>query len=163
MYQSLAFIKSILQCQNTSDLKNVKYETYNSEYESVCFQINDITFRSRLAKKTPNKKGYFVVFWTKDENNKNRPFTYEECPDKLIISIIDDHHKGLFSFPKSTLKAQKLLQSDHSKGKMAMRVYPTWETELNQTAKKSQKWQTDYFIDLSHETDHQLLKRLLEK
>ncbi|WP_436860242.1 MepB family protein [Staphylococcus caeli] len=163
MCLSLAFIKSNLQCQNTSDLKNVKYETYNSEYESVYFQINDTTFRSRLAKKTPNKKGYFVVFWTKDENNKNRPFTYEECADKLIISIIDGQRKGLFIFPKSTLKARKLLQTEHSKGKMAIRVYPTWETELNQTAKKSQKWQTDYFVDLSRETDHQLFNQLLEK
>lgn len=163
MFQSLAFIKSILQIQKINQLNNIKYETYNSEYESVCFQINDISYRSRLAKKTPNKKGYFVVFWTKDDNNKNRPFTYEECPDKLIIVIIDGQHKGLFIFPKSTLKAKKLLQDENSKGKMALRVYPIWENELNQTAKKAQKWQTDYFIDLSHQTDQQLLKQLLEK
>ncbi|MBO1919779.1 MepB family protein [Staphylococcus xylosus] len=46
--------------------------------------------------KTPNKQGYFVVFWTKDNENKNRPFTYNESCDKLIITVIDENHKYLY-------------------------------------------------------------------
>nr|WP_308736769.1 MepB family protein [Leuconostoc fallax] len=32
---------------------------------------------------------------------------------------------------------------------MAFRVYPTWVNTLNKTALNTQRWQQEYFIDLS--------------
>lgn len=54
---------------------------------------------------------------------------------------------------KSTPKKQGILSSEISKGKMAIRVYPSWISNLNPSAAKTQKWQVEYFVDLSHKMD----------
>ncbi|UBV34144.1 MepB family protein [Staphylococcus xylosus] len=161
MYKSLDFISSILKSTKNINLKNCKTEFFNAEYESCTFQADKQTFRSRIAKKTPNKQGYFVVFWTKDHENKNRPFTYNESCDKLIITVIDESHKGLFIFPKDVLAQQNIIANGAKKGKMAMRIYPTCEQKLNQTAIKTQSWQLNYFIDLTDNIDEVSLYKLL--
>ena len=43
---------------------------------------------------------------------------------------------------------------------MAMRVYPPWEDNLNKTATQTQKWQKEYFIDLSDKIDYKRLAEL---
>ncbi|KJQ58646.1 MepB protein [Streptococcus gordonii] len=101
--------------------------------------------RYRLAKKTPKKEGYFTVFWKKDQDNKNIPYTDEDLGDELVIVIIDDHHCGLFIIPKVVAISKKILSTKNCKGKMAMRFYPSWCTHLNKTAQATQKWQLDYF------------------
>lgn len=161
MYKSITLMRTLFNSLNISALDHLTYETYNAEYESYCFQINHCSYRHRLAKKTPTKSGYFVVFWTKDHDNNNRPFTYQEAKDILIITVLDHTHKGLFIIPKSELLAQRLLYSENNKGKMAMRVYPPWEVNLNPSAQKAQNWQTQYFIDLTHTIDFHLLKKLM--
>lgn len=87
--------------------------------------------------------------WKKDRQNRNQAYTIEESPDFLVITIIDGEKQGLFLFPKPVLVQQKILRTTYLKGKMAARFYPPWETELNKTAEKTQKWQQEYFIDLS--------------
>ncbi|MDU1373352.1 MAG: MepB family protein, partial [Staphylococcus epidermidis] len=44
-------------------------------------------------------------------------------------------------------------------GKMAFRVYPTWEKDLNRVAHKTQEWQKQYFIDMSQTIDVPSIKR----
>ncbi|MDW8799333.1 MepB family protein [Staphylococcus pseudoxylosus] len=161
MYKSIDFISSIFKSTNSINLKNWETEFFNEEYESCTFQANNQNCRSRIAKKTPNKQGYFVVFWTKDNNNKNRPFTYNESCDKLIITVIDGSHKGLFIFPRDVLAKHNIIANGAKKGKMAMRLYPTWEHKLNQTAIKTQRWQSNYFIELTDNIDKPLLYKLL--
>lgn len=131
--------------------------------EAFTFEFNNVTFKSRLAKKTPKTKGYFVAFWRKNESNENTPFDYATSEDKLIINIIDNDKKGQFIFPKSLLKEKGIVESNHHKGKMAMRVYPSWVSNLNTTAIKTQKWQTKYFIDLSKEINLEFLCTLYLK
>ncbi|WP_053032503.1 MepB family protein [Staphylococcus haemolyticus] len=63
----------------------------------------------------------------------------------------DDNRRGQFIFPKDILIKKGILKSDDSKGKMALRVYPPWETELNKTAAKTQAWQCAYFNEIVHE------------
>lgn len=41
---------------------------------------------------------------------------------------------------------------------MAFRVYPDWETNLNKAATLTQKWQSQYFIDLSDGLSEQEIK-----
>ncbi len=90
----------------------------------------------------------------------NIPFIFKESPDKVIISIIDINLKGQFVFPKKVLHDKKILSSSTSKGKMAKRVYPTWINNLNYSAKKSQNWQSKYFVDLSKSVDKATIKEL---
>ncbi|PGB24435.1 MepB family protein, partial [Bacillus wiedmannii] len=56
---------------------------------------------------------------------------------------------GQFIFPKEILLKEKILKTQSQKGKMAMRVYPIWDTPVSNQAKKSQIWQLQYFVDLS--------------
>ena len=128
--------------------ENICYEKQNEDYEGMTFTINNQSFRSRLAKKTPTKKGYFVVFWEKDENNINQPFLFEESPQETLVFVSDNEKRGVFKFPKEILLKKGILKDDKSKGKMGIRVYPEWESDLNQTAKKTQQWQLDYFTFL---------------
>ncbi|AWB46793.1 MepB protein [Paenibacillus sp. CAA11] len=135
-------------------------ENQNLEYEGATFEAGKQTFRSRLAKLTPKKKGYFVVFWEKDIHNKNQAYSYKNCPDKVIVSVIDQKRKGQFIFPKEILLKQEVLSNADKKGKMAIRVYPDWEIELNPAAKRTQRWQQKYFIDLTASVDVKVLTEL---
>ena len=49
-----------------------------------------------LGKKNTKKKEYFTVFWKKDQNNKNIPYTNEDLVNELVIVIIDNDKSGLF-------------------------------------------------------------------
>jgi len=104
-----------------------------------------------------------VAAWEKDNFNQNKPFDDENSPDLLIISIMDQSKNGVFIFPKSTLVTQKILNSSKTTGKMAFRVYPSWENNLNRTATKTQLWQNAFFIDLSLKIDNQKFSFLLNQ
>ncbi|MGO0154348.1 MepB family protein [Leuconostoc mesenteroides] len=152
-----------LAIQNNMVISKVHEEKQNSDYEGLILSFGEQSVRSRLAKKTPTKKGYFVVAWEKDRFNQNKPFDHENSPDLLMISIIDRTNTGLFIFPKSILIKHKILNSGVIKGKMAFRVYPSWENDLNNTAVKTQSWQTPYFIDLSLKKNSQQFNLLLNQ
>ena len=77
--------------------------------------------------------------------NKNIPYTDKDLGDELVIVVIDDCHCGLFIIPKEVAISKKILSTRDCKGKMAMRFYPSWCTNLNKTARATQKWQLDYF------------------
>lgn len=59
------------------------------------------------------------------------------------------------------LAQQNIIANGAKKGKMAMRMYPTWEQKINQTAIKTQSWQLNYFIDLTDNIDEVSLYKLL--
>lgn len=151
MYKDYISWKLLCNIQMEMSLRfnNIHIEDWNLEYEAFNFNLNQITFKSRLAKKTPKKAGYFVAFWHKDEQYKNVPFSVDESKDKLLINIIDGSKQGQFIFPKEMLQTKGILKSDQHNGKMAMRVYPSWEVDLNQSALKTQSWQTPYFVNMS--------------
>lgn len=153
MLKSIHLTKQLLTNWGELPLTQLKTEVYNNEYEAMLFDVNNVHFRSRLAKKTPNKKGYFVTCWEKDSHKLNQPFSYENSPDKFIVSIIDDQNKGQFIFPKSVLLKQSILSDKETKGKMAFKIYPDWVSGLNKTAQKTQLWQRDYFLDLTKDID----------
>ena len=122
-------------------------EKWNEDYESILIKPKDDQEykRCRLAKKTPKKEGYFTVFWKKDQDNKNIPYTDKDLGDELVIVVIDDRHCGIFIIPKKVAISKKILSTKDCKGKMAMRFYPSWCSNLNKAARATQKWQLDYF------------------
>lgn len=155
-----AFLKYISCFIGEDRIKNIQFENQNRDYDGVKFRIGDVSFRGRLAKLTPKKKGYFVAFWEKDSDGNNQAFHFSNSPEKVIISIVDNELSGQFVFPKEVLLKKNILKSQASVGKMAIRVYPSWETDLNPSAFKTQKWQTKYFIDTSYEFDKDKLMGL---
>ena len=139
---------------------NIEREEQNSEYEGLLLNISNHFYRSRLAKLTPKKKGYFVAFWEKDTNGVNQAYSYEQTPEKVMITVLDQEKRGQFIFPKDVLLQYGIVKSPEQKGKMALRVYPSWITDLNTNATKTQSWQLNYFVDLSDGLDIEKVKKL---
>lgn len=158
--KSECLLRAIVKALESKEEPSFNIEKQNSGYEGFIFQLNHHVYRSRLAKLTPKKKGYFVAVWEKDANGMNQAYCYEDSPDKLIISIIDGEKCGQFIFPKSILLTYGILKNATQKGKMAFRVYPSWVSDLNATAKKTKSWQRDYFIDLSKGFEVEKLKEM---
>ncbi|EOL47757.1 MepB family protein [Enterococcus caccae] len=155
--ESLDYLLKIVAKISPSPIENLQVEEQNIDYEGVTFSLGNQTFRSRKAKVTPKKSGYFVVFWEKDDNNKNQPYESTGAPDNLVITVLDQEKSGQFIFPKEILIKKNILTDGEAKGKMALRVYPEWVTGLNKTASATQEWQKPYFVDLTNTWD---LKRL---
>ena len=153
MFFSTQILQKFLEATNASQPFNYHAEAQNQDYEGCTFSWENKTFRSRLAKKTPKKKGYFVAFWEKNSQEHNQAYAADSAPDYLMIMIQDEERTGLFLLPKAILMQQGILQTATQKGKMAMRVYPSWELDLNQSARKTQSWQTNYFYDFTQPSD----------
>lgn len=159
---ALNYINGKLYEPSALSVKAVREEKQNAKYGAGVFELSSKSVRFRVAKITPTKEGQFVAFWEKDENNKSQPYTFEEVPDLLVITIfINDNEFGQFVFPKEILLQQKILKADSSKGKMAMRVYPSWDCPSNKQAINTQKWQLPYFVDLC-DTNRLPLEKILE-
>ena len=124
-------------------------EPWNEDYEGLLLKVKgEASYkRCRLARKTPKKAGYFTVFWRKDENNRNVPYNATDPGAELVIVVLDGHQGGLFIIPPPVALAKGILADATSRGKMAMRFYPPWCTNLNKTAAATQKWQLQYFVN----------------
>jgi hypothetical protein len=160
-YKALTYVNEILYKPNHLLIKAIREETQNSAYGAGMFQLNSTSVRFRVAKKTPTKIGQFVAFWEKDENNKNQAFSFEKAPDFLVINTFTSNDNfGQFVFPKEVLVKQNILKTATTKGKMAIRVYPSWENPTSKQAIKTQEWQLKYFVEVSNKNNsiQELLK-----
>lgn len=140
-----------------------RVEPQNAAYEGAVFHYNTSFFRLRRAKRTPKKAGYFVAFWEKDEMSRNQAYHVADSPTKLIVVISDGDFQGQFVFPREVLHNQGVLRDDRQTGKMALRVYPRWEGNLNKTATRTQAWQLPYFVDLAETGAIEKIKALYLK
>ncbi|MEI5908719.1 MepB family protein [Bacillus spongiae] len=160
--KALTHLNEIIYEPNHLTLKSIQEEKQNSNYGAGTFQLASRSVRFRIAKKTPTKVGQFVSFWEKDENNKNQPFSYEQAPDLLVINTsMNINEFGQFIFPKGILYKQNIFKTNTTNGKMAMRVYPSWDSPTSKVAIKTQEWQLPYFIDMSN-TDNLPIQKILE-
>lgn len=149
-YRVLSYVNELFYKPTNLILKSVQEEKQNAKYGAGIFQLSSKTVRFRVANITPTKTGQFVAFWEKDENTNNQPYLYVEAPDLLVITTFkSDSEFGQFVFPKEVLFTQNILKSNSTKGKMAIRVYPSWDIPTSKQALKTQEWQLPYFIDLS--------------
>jgi len=148
-YTKLNYVNKMIYEPNDLTVKLVQEEKQNSKYGAGRFQLFSRTVRFRVANITPTKIGQFVAFWEKDVNNKNQPYLYEEAPDLLVITTFKNENEfGQFIFPKGVLLKEDILRSASTKGKMAMRVYPSWDSPSSKQAMITQKWQLPYFVDM---------------
>lgn len=146
--KSVKLLKELFKSLQMPALEIDLLDPYNQEYEGFDFSVSQTTYRSRLAKKTPKKSGYFLAIWKKDSENKNIPFHENQFPDYLIVNIMDGEREGQFIFPKALLKQKGILRSITMPGKMAFRAYTPWDQDLNSSATKTAKWQIPYFVEL---------------
>lgn len=137
-------------------------EEESTEYGAHHFQLNDKYIRFRVAKITPTKAGQFVTIWKRVNNGPIQPYDATDPVDFFVISTRKGEQFGQFVFPKTVLIKHNVISNNHKGGKRAIRVYPPWENNLNQQAKKSQKWQIEYFLDMSiiNNIDYNRIKML---
>ncbi|WP_078552008.1 MepB family protein [Bacillus alkalicellulosilyticus] len=148
-YTALNYVNKMIYEAIGLTVESVQEENQNSKYGAGIFKISSKTVRFRVAKITPTKVGQFVVFWEKDESDKNQAYLYEQAPDLLVITTFKNENEfGQFIFPKEVLLKQNILRSTSTKGKMAIRVYPNWDSPSSKQAMKTQKWQLPYFVDM---------------
>ena len=146
----LTYLNKKMYEPNDIAISSIQEEKQNAKYGAGIFRVASKTVRFRVANITPTKVGQFVAFWEKDENNKNQPYAYKDAPDLLVITTFKSESEfGQFIFPKDILLNRGILSTNSAKGKMALRVYPSWDMPTSDQAKKTQKWQLPYFVDMS--------------
>ncbi|MGG0737581.1 MepB family protein [Niallia taxi] len=162
--KALTYVNENLYEPNHLMIKDIREEAQNSEYGAGTFQLNTKLVRFRVAKTTPTKIGQFVVFWEKDKANKNQAYSYEQAPDLLVINTFTNNNRfGQFIFPKEVLLKQKILKTATTNGKMAIRVYPSWDKPVSNQAINTQKWQLEYFIELDDDNLIEMPSQNLKK
>lgn len=161
-YKALTYVNEIFYEPNHLTIKAIREETQNPDYGAGIFQLNSKSVRFRVAKITPTKIGQFVAFWEKDLDNKNQAFSYENATDLLVINTFtnNNHYFGQFVFPKEVLVKQNILKTATAKGKMAIRVYPSWDTPTSKQAIATQKWQLPYFVVVNNKNSLQIQELL---
>lgn len=142
----------------TSPLKELE----SFDYEACHFALNHRNIMFRTAKITPAKMGAFVTLWKRSEKGVTTPITVDDPYDLFVICVQDRDHFGQFVFPKNILETNDILSNNVQQGKMGFRIYPSWVKPTSRQAIKTQKWQLCYFIDISHDIDINVVKRLYQ-
>lgn len=70
MKSSVRLLNHIIKIMNLQQSLIIRDEQWNQSYEAYNFNINGYVFKSRLAKKTTKKKGYFLSLWEKIKQRK---------------------------------------------------------------------------------------------
>ncbi|GGD96256.1 MepB family protein [Paenibacillus nasutitermitis] len=160
--KALAYVNERVYEPNHLSIQAIQEETQNADYGAGVFLLNSRSVRFRVAKITPAKTGQFVAFWEKGPDNKNQAFSYENAADLWVIHTFaaDSHAFGQFVFPKEVLMQHNILKTGSVKGKMAIRVYPAWDTPTSKQAIATQKWQLPYFAAVDHNNSRQIQELL---
>lgn len=134
------------------------------EYGACSFQLNGKSVQHRVSKITPTKTGQFVAIWKRNTSGKTTPFDGTDEIDFMIITSRSGANLGQFIIPKSVLLEKGIISRDHKGGKRGMRVYPPWDLVTSKQAEKTQRWQTNYFLNIKNDgsTNLELIKRLFE-
>ena len=145
-------------------ITNFKKSIEKENYEACSFMLNLTSVICRTAKLTPKKQGQFVAIWKRDKNNITIPYELSDHFDFMMIIVRKEDREGFFLFPKVVLYKNKIVSGEKSKGKNGIRVYPSWDQDLNKIALKTQAWQLEYFIEKKSEDnfDHIKAKRIFE-
>ncbi|AWK02756.1 hypothetical protein HYN56_00400 [Flavobacterium crocinum] len=134
-------------------LTAVKKENESPEYSAYRFLLNEKKICYREAKITPTKTGQFVTLWKRNQAGITAPFDYCDAIDFVIVSVRKDQNWGLFIFPKKVLLEKGIFSTQNKEGIRATRVYPPWDETTSKQAQKTQKWQLNYFIQLTNSNE----------
>lgn len=124
-------------------------EADNAEYGAAMATLGPATVRYRVGKLTPKKPGAFVATWRRAQDGATEPFPGEDGTDLLAIIVRDGAEFGQFLFPADVLVAQGIVSTAGRGGKRGFRVYPPWVDAPNPQARRTQRWQIEWFHDLN--------------
>jgi hypothetical protein len=137
-------------------------ESESTEYGACDFKLNDLAVKFRTAKITPTKIGQFVTFWKRKGKGPIQPYDSTDKFDLLIVSVREGKKLGQFIFSKEALIKHGILSTKSKEGKRALRVYPHWDKTTSLQAQKTQKWQSDFFLEITEgEFDKARVKLLI--
>lgn len=136
-------------------------ELESAEYCAYSFKLNDFFVRFRVAKITPTKIGQFVTLWKRLKKGPIQPYGSTDSVDFFIINTRNEDRFGQFIFPKSVLCQHDVFSINGGGGKRAIRVYPPWDVTVNKQAKKTQKWQLEYFLEIPKNSEINLTRAKL--
>ena len=145
----LLTIKQVLYDQYHFTFSGLEIEAEGSGYAACAFKLNSLDVKFRSAKITPKKIGQFVTLWKRIADGPTQPYDAKDSVAFFVISVRRDNHFGQFVFPKAVLIEKSIFSLNGSGGKRGIRVYPPWDKAENSQAKKTQKWQLQYFLDLT--------------
>lgn len=162
-FRDLELIDEVVFKPCNFSLKNIKPESESQQYAAHTFQLNKYQILFRKAKITPTKTGQFVTLWKRNEKGITEPFDLKDEFNFYLIAAKTPTNFGIFIFPKKVLHENKILSNQTIDGKRGIRVYPIWDETTSKQAQKTQVWQTEYFLDLSHpaQIDLNRVKNLL--
>lgn len=160
----LEILKKILFDECGFSFSNLKIHTESQEYGACTFELDKRKIEFRISKITPKKVGQFVTIWKRNAQGITEPFSISDDFDFFVIASIKEEKLGVFVFPKSILAQKGIITNKEIDGKRGIRVYPTWDITENKSAKMTQNWQKDYFIELTMEDsiNLELVKRLFQ-
>jgi hypothetical protein len=95
------------------------------------------------------KIGQFLTLWKRIGKGPIQPFDLSDPVECFVVSIRNAENFGQFVFPSSVLCEHDIVSKNGEGGKRAIRVYPPWDQTVSHQAQKAQRWQLDYFLDLS--------------
>ncbi|MNJ93365.1 MepB protein [compost metagenome] len=124
-------------------------EPESAEYSACDFKLNNHSVKFRIAKITPTKIGQFVTLWKRIGAGPIQPFETSDKIDFFLVCVRSPKNFGVFVFPMSALQKHDIVSHNKVGGRRALRVYPPWDVAVNAQAKKTQKWQLEFFLDLS--------------
>lgn len=147
-----------MYAKSNLEIKAFFPEDESSEYYAHTFTVKGKKGLFRIAKKTPTKTGWFVTIWKRGADNIIAPYDRSDDINFAVIVICDDTHIGEFIFPKNILVKENILSVNGKGGKRGIRVYAPWDTITSPQAAKTQKWQSQFFIDLRSSKSESILK-----
>ncbi|HEY5801602.1 MAG TPA: MepB family protein [Burkholderiaceae bacterium] len=120
----------------------------SAEYGACTFALEGKGVRFRSAHLTPVKAGQFVTLWKRNGAGPIQPLDGEDDFALVVIAVGLGEQRGQFVFPKQALCRHGVVAVAGQGGKRALRVYPPWDIALNPQARRTQRWQLDYFLAL---------------
>ena len=147
------------------ELKDLKPNVESEEYGACTFSLDEKLIHYRNAKITPTKTGQFVTIWKRNQAGITAPFDRNDDFDFIMITTRSEDKLGQFVFPKQVLVDKGILTQHGKEGKRGIRVYPAWDFVSNKKAKKTQTWQSKYFIkiEVNNPESAVLLKKLFKE
>jgi hypothetical protein len=163
IHNDLKIVKVLIYDKCGFDLTNLKQNLESEEYGACSFVLNGKIIQQRISKITPTKIGQFVTIWKRNKDGITEPLDSSDNFDFVIITARNDDNFGQFIFPKSVLADNGIITRNGKEGKRGIRVYPPWDIATNKQAKKTQSWQSRYFLTIKKDNsnDLDLTKKLL--
>ncbi len=158
--KELAKIKEEVYDKCMLQLFDYKTHAEGKEYHAAQYRLNDYHIIYRKAKITPKKVGQFVTFWKRDANGITTPFSITDTIDFYVIHTESNNGIGQFVFPKAMLIKKGIISTPEKEGKRGFRIYLPWDNVKSKQAEQTQKWQRDYFFELTHNINLALVKKM---